>query len=102
MSTITLPLDEIQVDVAYSVQPAERATLEYPGCPAGIEIESVTIGGLVIADPQSVFSDAVLDRWTERIGERLDDLGDEEPGEDDRWLQSDADELHGIVDISCA
>tara|TARA_R110000868_G_scaffold176248_5_gene413727 strand:+ start:503 stop:718 length:216 start_codon:yes stop_codon:yes gene_type:complete len=39
---------EIEVDVDYSFQPFERATLEYPGCDAEVTLESVLFGGVDI------------------------------------------------------
>lgn len=85
---ITLLLGNLEVQVDYEVTRAERQTLEHPGCPAGISIVAVTIGGLVLEDPQSALSEAVLDRWAETIGEQLDwpgyDADDHSDEEHDR------------------
>jgi len=40
---------EIELEVSYTSTPAERATLEHPGCPAEIEIYDVTVAHAVTA-----------------------------------------------------
>lgn len=38
-----LGADMIEMEVEFEHQPEERQTREYPGCPASVEIQSVTI-----------------------------------------------------------
>ena len=55
--------------VEYEFTEAESRTTNHPGTPADADIVAVTIGGVRIEDPESVFSDWQLETWRTRIVE---------------------------------
>ena len=58
----TIVLDNVEVEIEYGVVPPERRTLEYPGCPAQLEIHNMV---------------ALLDDHEDSIAEQLwDDLNE--------------------------
>lgn len=56
------PLDgDVHVLCTFDYQPAERMTLEYPGCEASVCVTSVSINGHEV--DAGVFDKRVIDRW---------------------------------------
>ncbi len=66
---LCLPETDYECTVGYSYSPAERMTLEYPGCPADVEISEVWVNG---ADIACVLLERVCDALTERVFEHID------------------------------
>lgn len=50
MPTVTINALQENMVVEFDYQPAERQTLEYPGCDESIDITSVTINGVDVCE----------------------------------------------------
>jgi hypothetical protein len=44
--TTTIAGESVKVTVAYAYEPAERQTMDYPGCPESVELHSVMDGNV--------------------------------------------------------
>ena len=84
MTTITLTIDDHELTVSYYIQPEERATLEYPGCPAELCIEEITMAGGVEISGLLAELGCKPDKIEELIWESL---------EEDRYPDGDADDV---------
>ena len=63
--------DLIELQVAFDVQPAERATRDYPGCPASIDICSVKRDGReILSDLDRDQIDEIEDRLWAALDEQ--------------------------------
>lgn len=79
MTSHRLPVKHYDIEfvVWYEYQPAERQTLEYPGCEESIEISGIYLRGprdnpLASIDLIDVLSPSVLDALEEKIWEALE------------------------------
>jgi len=78
--------DDVEVVVYYEYAPAEKQTLEYPGCEARIEISGVYLkadeGSKLPAHPVDILSlidDSIFDEIEQEIWYALEGYGDDSP-----------------------